>query len=616
MPLPKALRRPAHTRQTTNLVDGVLPDQEDASGDQRAATGGVVREGNEHANLARPASLDHNGRAISRTATPSTESTEENFKAALLTSGEDTAALDARYETSKWECWAYYVYYIGNSGLGPFNYSPSQAQNLLTLAAEKAGNGTCGGDAQPVCRLRWAGQDRTVQSIVLLANGISFAIQAALFLIIGSMADYGRWRPYVLIVSTLISIGISFAWLGVTDADNWRVGIALYILGLIGYQVSLTYWTSAFPGLARNLPEMRESAEKLQEVPPRTTPESHHELDTMTRNRIANIAFAVCSAGELVVLAIIQGMLVALHSDASTESNTRALSIVTAFSGGVWFLVALPWFILEKHRPGRKLPAGHSYLTAGIVTAWTTAKHIWQLKQSLLYLAFYFIMGDALNTSVTVISTVQNQLISFSGQTFNLLLIVGIAAQGVGIYSFWRIQKHFALTTTTMLRWVVLFIILLQLWGLVGIWTLKFGFHNVWEAYAYQAFYGLVVCPWYAYSQTGISEASPKGYEFAFFSLLNLVGRTSSFIGPFVSSAIAQYGNESYPFGFLLGMAVLGGLLLIPMDAKKGRQQQARFIARQSRDARTQAMLQAATHQQSLQVTSRTSKDLQDANVV
>lgn len=55
----------------------------------------------------------------------------------------------------------------------------------------------------------------------------------------------------------------------------------------------------------------------------------------------------------------------------------------------------------------------------------------------------------------------------------------------------------------------------------------KFGFHNVYEAYLYQALYGLFVCPWYAYSQTGISEAAPKGYEFQFFSLLNLVGRTS-----------------------------------------------------------------------------------------
>lgn len=33
-----------------------------------------------------------------------------------------------------------------------------------------------------------------VNSIVLVTNGISFAIQAVLFLIIGAWADYGKWR--------------------------------------------------------------------------------------------------------------------------------------------------------------------------------------------------------------------------------------------------------------------------------------------------------------------------------------------------------------------------------------------------------------------------------------
>jgi hypothetical protein len=44
---------------------------------------------------------------------------------------------------------------------------------------------------------------------------------------------------------------------------RWQIGTALYILGLIGYQGSLTFWTAAFPGLARDLPEIQESEEKL-----------------------------------------------------------------------------------------------------------------------------------------------------------------------------------------------------------------------------------------------------------------------------------------------------------------------------------------------------------------
>jgi MFS-type transporter involved in bile tolerance (Atg22 family) len=126
-----------------------------------------------------------------------------------------------------------------------------------------------------------------------LVDGISFALQAFLFLVLGTFADFGKWRPYILIVATVITIAVSFAWLGVTDPSQWQTGIGLYIVGLVGYQTSLTFWTAAFPGLARNLPEVRESKEKLEMTPPETTPEEHHLLDVLTRNRVANVSMSL-----------------------------------------------------------------------------------------------------------------------------------------------------------------------------------------------------------------------------------------------------------------------------------------------------------------------------------
>jgi hypothetical protein len=56
----------------------------------------------------------------------------------------------------------------------------------------------------------------------------------------------------------------------------------------------------------------------------------------MTRNRISNISFAVSSAGEIVILALMVGILKGLKSEDSTENNTKAFSVLIAFSGGVW----------------------------------------------------------------------------------------------------------------------------------------------------------------------------------------------------------------------------------------------------------------------------------------
>ena len=91
---------------------------------------------------------------------------------------------DPQYETSQWEIWAYYAYYIGNNGLTLFNFAPTAFQNLLSQAAGDVGT------------LRFAGVDRTINSIVLVSNGISFAIQIVLFLIIGSYAGMEQCFRY------------------------------------------------------------------------------------------------------------------------------------------------------------------------------------------------------------------------------------------------------------------------------------------------------------------------------------------------------------------------------------------------------------------------------------
>jgi hypothetical protein len=56
----------------------------------------------------------------------------------------------------------------------------------------------------------------------------------------------------------------------------------------------------------------------------------------LQRNRISNVSFAISSAGEIIVLAVMVGILKGLKPDESVENNTRAFSVLIAFSGGVW----------------------------------------------------------------------------------------------------------------------------------------------------------------------------------------------------------------------------------------------------------------------------------------
>lgn len=79
-----------------------------------------------------------------------------------------------------------------------------------------------------------------------------------------------------------------------------------------------------------------------------------------------------------------------------------------------------------------------------------------------------------------------------------------------------------------------------------------------------------------------ISEVTPRGHEFLFFSLFSIIGKTSSFIGPLVSSAIidaSPTGDNSAPFYFLFALSVVSfGIMVFGVDLGKSQQEQEKFL--------------------------------------
>jgi MFS-type transporter involved in bile tolerance (Atg22 family) len=245
-------------------------------------------------------------------------------------------------------------------------------QDLLYLQA---------GDSET---LKFLGSYRSITSIVLLSNGISFAIQVVLFLILGSFADYGTWRPWILVFWSIVAFGLGFGWLGVHEPSKWPAATGLYMVGLIAYQMCITFWTAAFPGLARNTVEMREKAEAYESG--EIDRDAYDFADMMQRNRISNVAFIAQSAGEIIILAVLVGILFALDVNASDEKNLWGLSVLIAYATGCWVLLSVPWFLFEKKRPGQKIPAGMNIVTVGFWGLWQAIRQIYKLKQSLIYL--------------------------------------------------------------------------------------------------------------------------------------------------------------------------------------------------------------------------------------
>lgn len=132
---------------------------------------------------------------------------------------------------------------------------------------------------------------------------------------------------------------------------------------------------------------------------------------------------------EVFILAIIVGIIFGVKVDDSTANNNWGLSVLITFASAYWLVLSIPWFVLEKTRPGLQIPPGKNIVTTGLWQLYEAVTQMWRLKQSLIFLVGYFFLGDSLNTAVTVISTLQNQVVGYNTLTLTYLLIVNIVAQ-------------------------------------------------------------------------------------------------------------------------------------------------------------------------------------------
>ena len=486
--------------------------------------------------------------------------------------------------TTKWEVFMYALYYFGNNSSGPSSFTPTQYQNLLSQSGWIKGNrkASCSDDPNGLCVVSFAGTTKTVNSVVLLNLGIGFALQSVVFLFLGGLSDYGQYGSWVLIGLSLLSWGVQLGFLGVHDGSKHEAAFALSVLASLGYHGCQSFWTAMFPRLARNLPKTREAEEKMLNG---TILESeYHSVDSYYRNKISNYSFAFSMVGFVLVCAISIGILKGMDSTASDANNNWSMSICIMTATVWWIVFGTPWFFTEKKRVNEKLPEGVSYWTLPFRQLVYAFKSFVKLRQTALYLFSYWLLGDGLNTSIRLQSTIQNEVISYDMVTSMYMNFLNGGTSIVGVSMFWWLQKTFKISTRNMYILCSIFITLFPLYGLIGTWTNKIGFHNVWENWFYNAYYGLLINPYYVYSSTMMSEVCPRGREFVFFAIFSTINKTSSLIGPFVSSAIIEdTGNNNTGFSFLVAICILSLVSSCFLDQDKARVQSEELLLEEQR---------------------------------
>lgn len=87
--------------------------------------------------------------------------------------------------------------------------------------------------------------------MTLYVQAIAFSIQFLLFTTFGSLADYGRWNRYILLLATLIGCASQIVPIALVndDGSHWGAMMAIYVISLISYGTSLVFYGAAFPTL-------------------------------------------------------------------------------------------------------------------------------------------------------------------------------------------------------------------------------------------------------------------------------------------------------------------------------------------------------------------------------
>ncbi|ORX40325.1 autophagy-related protein 22-like protein [Kockovaella imperatae] len=431
--------------------------------------------------------------------------------------------------------------------------------------------------------MHWGGKETSTTSYILDLNGITFAVQLCILLIIGPYADYGTWRPYILMFINSLGIIVEVIEALLDKPRLWQANSAMYVLGTVCFNCCVAFFNGAFPGIVRDLPEMIESEQQV--LLGQKTAEEHDQAIMMERSRINNRLQACSSLGVAICIGIGIGISQGIGS-ATPQKQYEQYAAIIGFFAAIWLLVSIPYFVCQKFRPGQKLPDGTKWYLAGPTQVWQAAKTIRYLKHTFFWIFGYFLIVDCYSTTGSIVNILQNNAISFSALEYSGLFLVVYGTSFIGYVAMDFIQRRFGIPPKYMFLWTSVWIVFMCLWGVIGIWTTKIGFHNEWEFWFYQGFLGLMTPGLFSYAPVILAEVAPAPKVYLFFALMNSVSQTSTFIGPFICGAIINRanGNTNYAFWFTFLTGLIGIACVALLSVPKAKRDCLIYLEKESED--------------------------------
>ena len=129
-------------------------------------------------------------------------------------------------------------------------------------------------------------------------------------------------------------------------------------------------------------------------------------------------------------------------------------------------------------------------INGGLLTcliAGRAVKEYRRLPQTFLFLIGYFFLSDAVASMNSVVGILTISITKYDGLLQTYMNLINAACSIIGCFGFLYVQKHFQMSTKTMLQLSTGLSTVAALWGCVGIGSKMFGFRTEVELWIYNA---------------------------------------------------------------------------------------------------------------------------------
>lgn len=319
------------------------------------------------------------------------------------------------------------------------------------------------------------------------------------------------------------------------------------------------------------------------------------DLDRSSKISSKGVGLGYASAVGFQLFSV--GVIIAFDKLGLSKGNPTLPMRFILFLVGIWWaLFTIPTLLWLRPRPGPPLPTKRQnsssahrnssilfYISFSIRSFWNTLKRASRLRQTLIFLAAWFLLSDA-------VATISGTAILFARTELNMgtiplvfLSLTSIGFSMVGAFSWPRIAARFSLSPKTVLIACIVGMEIIPLYGLLGyIPIIKRlgvgGIQKPFEIYPIGIIHGLIMGGISAYARSVYAPLIPEGSEAAFFALYAVTDKGSSAVGPaLVGWLVNRAGTIRPAFAFLAVLVMLPGPLLWWLDVEKGSEDASRL---------------------------------------